>query len=167
MEHDASLEAGLVTYMTEQFFRSAEAHEGVKLFAGQWAVLPEFYGAHLRCDMAVWTLVCFSTYLRLKEAFGLRHRDLIPPRAGIAYHWALLIAPREREHRTKTVDFDDRVWRDTPCLRGFGLAIEILKEGPADSPLWDFDSPELLAMFVRSALELRFKAVPYQNAAAA
>ena len=162
VEDDASLEAGLVTYMTEQFFRSAEAHEGVKLFAGRWVAFPEFYGAHLRCDMAVWTLVCFSTYLRLKEAFGLRHRDLIPPRAGIADHWALLIAPREREHRTRTGDFDDRVWRDTPCLKGFGLAIEILKEGPADSPLWELDYPELRAMFARSALELRFKAVPYQ-----
>ena len=203
LEDDSSLDAGLVTYMTEQFFRGAEAHEGEKLIAGWLAVFPEFnrHGArnlvrairalrgwrrvapsrsrkplpwptvaalavrmiaHNRCDMAVWTLVCFSAYLRPKEAFGMQRRDLIPPRAGITDHWALLIAPQEREDRTKTGDFDDSVLLDTPFLKWVSQALEILKEGPVDSPLWDFDYPELLAMFVRAAKELRIKAVPYQ-----
>ena len=118
--------------------------------------------AHNRCDLAWWSLVCFSAYLRPKEAFGLQRRDLVPPRGGAAYPWALLTAPLEREDRTKTGDPDDRAALVTPFLRWVSQALETLKEGPVDSPPWDVDYPELLAMFVRAAKELRIKAVPCQ-----
>ena len=112
--------------------------------------------------MAAWTLVRSRAYLRPREAFGLLRRDLIPPRAGTTEFWALLTAPQEREDRTKTGDPDDSVLLDTPFLKWVGPAVEILREGPADSPLRDFEYPEQPAMSVRVAKELRFKRVPYQ-----
>ena len=73
-----------------------------------------------RCDMAVWVLVCFSAYLHPKEAFGMMRKDMIGPRTGIADKWALLIAPQERDERTKVRDFDDGVPLDTPSSAGWG-----------------------------------------------
>ena len=41
-EDDASLKAGLVTFMIEQFFRGAEAHKREKPLASWLAVFPDF-----------------------------------------------------------------------------------------------------------------------------
>ena len=100
LEDDASLDAGAVIFMIEQFFRCAEV-QGEKRLAGWLTVFPD-YNLH------------------------------------------------------------DSVLLDTAFLKWVGQALESLKEGPADSPLWDVDYPELLVMLVRAAKELRIKAVPYQ-----
>ena len=66
--------------------------------------------------MALFNILCFSTYLRPSSAITLRMVDLVPPPPGAGnaavMMWTLLVAPTEGRCATRTEDYDMSVVLD-------------------------------------------------------
>ena len=116
-----------------------------------------------RLQMAIWTLLSFTTYLRPTEMMRLRRKHIIPPIHGISSHWSVLVADAELNEVTKTGGSDESVVLDSKLTKFLDSPLNHLKAGPQESPLWDFEYPELIKQFKQAAGKVGVpKRTPYQ-----
>ena len=123
---------------------------------------------HGRRDMALWTVMTFSTYLRPGEARGLLTCDLVPPAPSASLEmkqWVLILAPWERQQATKTGQYDETVSLDDSRflflgdLLGEHAAQQKLKRGVKDPDvpveMWDFSGTTLRRAWHTAVQELK------------
>ena len=131
---------------------------------GVWcAMAVEFIKADL-LQMAVFTLLCLSAYLRPSEGFSIRRGDLHAPMTGANSHWTLVLHPEARGEPGKTGEFDDSVVFDSSWTRPWlPQMLEILTRGQKSQGLWSFDYPTYLAAFKRCRVKINEpELIPYQ-----
>ena len=104
--------------------------------------------------MAIWVLVCFTTYYRPSEVFSLCVGDLLRPTSRLPHH-ALQLHPAEAGVSSKARVFDDGVPLDAEMLSWLPAAMKkvlgLNRRDPAE-PMFEFKYQELLKQF-RAACE--------------
>lgn len=113
-------------------------------------------------QMALYTLLLVSAYLRPSEGMALRRADFLPPTVGATGTWSILIAPSEIGATTKTGDSDDSILLDSRWLEWASPAWRLLCEGVPGSCVWSFTYPAYLKEFklIRDRLKIP-DLVPY------
>ena len=125
--------------------------------------------------MALFDILCFSTYVRPSSANTLRTVDLVPPPpgGGIAalMMWTLLVAPTERGIATETGDYDMAVVLDDSREPRLGemlgqqqeaqlLDCEVSEEDDEGQvPMWNFGPKAYVHTGKRAFLGLGFEPV--------
>lgn len=95
-----------------------------------WAAVATEMEARGSLQMAIFTLIALSAYLRPPEAMGLKKRDLVGPITGGTRFWSLLVCPQERKATTKTGERDVSVMMDSAWSQGWlEPLLELLKVG--------------------------------------
>eukprot|EP00974_Lingulodinium_polyedra_P107220 10379431-Lingulodinium_polyedra.AAC.1 len=67
--------------------------------------------------MALFMLMCLSTYCRPSEMMSLAPSGLQPPVGGVTGEWSLLLFPEAGAARSKTGLADVSIMLDTPYLK--------------------------------------------------
>ena len=127
-----------------------------------WCALANQMIVHNFVEMAAFTLICVSAYLRPCEAVGLRRRCLVAPAPGVSQTWSLLVCPDEYLVATKTGDADDSIAMDSTWLQWLAPILSILAEGGKGKCVWNFGYPAYVREFRSALARLRVTGVvPY------
>ena len=105
-------------------------------------------------EMALWVLVCFTTYYRPSEVFSLKVGDLLRPTSRLP-SYALQLHPAQAGASSKVRIFDDGVPLDSPILEWLPramLKVLGLRRRKLDEPMFTFTYGHLLSQF-RKACE--------------
>ena len=114
-------------------------------------------------QMAAWTLVGLSCYLRPMENMRLRRKDLVPPSSHVRGKWSIIVAASDTGLTTKTYEQDDAIILDSKALGWLGPVVKVVADGDPLLPLWDFTYSQLTTVYRAIALELDIlDLVPYQ-----
>ena len=109
--------------------------------------------------MALWILVCFTTYYRPSEVFSLKVGDLLRPTSRLPHH-LLQLHPGDAGVSSKARVFDDGVPLDSPILKWLpGALIKHLRlsRRKAQENMFLFTYGELLHQFKLACSELQIK----------
>ena len=109
--------------------------------------------------MALWLVVCFTTYYRPSEVFSLRVGDLLRPTRRLRHH-GLQLHPFEMQVGSKARQFDDGVPLDSeifPWLPKAMVRTLRLNQRAATDKMFDFQYKELLSLFRQACEELKVR----------
>ena len=112
-------------------------------------------------DMACWVLICHGAYLRPSVSMQLRKRCLIEPMPGVSEYWCLLLSSSEYGLVNKQGTSDDSVVWDPVDLLWMGPLFKLLKAGPPDEKVWNFNYPELVKEVKTTTDSLGLEFTPY------
>ena len=131
---------------------------------GFWSAVAVELVRQGQLQMAVFTLLSLSAYLRPSEAMGLRRGDVIAPATGVTQHWSLLVAPSERGLATKTGEMDVSVAMDSKWTAGWlPRILKVLSSGEAESCVWRFTYRDFTKLFAKIVAQIGAPStVPYQ-----
>ncbi|CAE7411650.1 unnamed protein product [Symbiodinium sp. KB8] len=131
---------------------------------GLWCALAVELARVGQVRMALFVMVSVSTYCRPSELLALPTSSLIPPSQGILDEWALLVAPQEFRHPTKTGEYDHSVALDSKFLKPWAATFwSALKLQRPTDKLWDFNYSQYLSSFKAACASLKVQLTPYQT----
>ena len=115
--------------------------------------------------MAVFVTLALSTYSRPSELLRLKTFSLVRPAPGVTGSWSLLLSPEELQEPSKTGDFDVSILLDSPYTNCWaGKILKTMKANKSgNSPLWDFDYGQYLAVFKKCAKQMNVPLEPYHT----
>ena len=146
-------------YRTRQAWRrQAPGRSRAPLALTQVMLIVDWLLSQRQVEMALWILVCFTTYYRPSEVFSLKVGDLLRPTARLP-NYALQLHPGEGGVSSKARIFDDGVPLDSPMMKWLPSAlIKVLRlrSRKPDEPMFQFTYQELLNQFKEACGALRF-----------
>ena len=114
-------------------------------------------------QMAVFTMLCLSSYSRPGELLRCRVRNLVRPTPTISEFWCLLLIPEERQIPSKVGEFDDSVALDSAFLKPWiHTLLKQLTDRNPDLPLWNFDYGHYSKIFSQISDTFGLDMTPYQ-----
>lgn len=110
-------------------------------------------------------MLALSTYSRPSELLKLKTFSLVRPAPGVTGSWSLLLSPEELQEPSKTGDFDVSILLDSPYTNCWaGKILKTMKANKSgNSPLWDFDYGQYLAVFKKCAKQMNVPLEPYHT----
>ena len=116
--------------------------------------------------MAIFMLMCLSSYCRPSEMMSLTAGGLQPPCKGVSQYWCLLLFPEAGAARSKTGLADVSIAMDTEYLQCLNPFFPLLREqAGANGIVWHFQYPSYLGEFKLAVKELGITeyVIPYQS----
>ena len=139
--------------------RRAPGRSRPPLSLTQVFLIVDWFLARRKVEMALWIVVCFTTYYRPSEVFTLKVGDLLRPTSRLT-SYALQLHPSSDPEAgpSKNRIFDDGVPLDSPVFPWLPSALIKhlrLRSRPATALMFVFKYPELLAAFKLACKDLK------------
>ena len=113
--------------------------------------------------MAIYLIVCLTTYMRPSEPLSILRGDLVSPVPNVSKDWHINLFPEERAERSKMYAANDSVCLTTKLAPWLDEILPTLSKGDKTERVFDFSYPTYSEIFDSCRKRLSLPAmVPYE-----